>query len=301
MFRSIAQQVQQRQRDKENGVKHTPLHTLQECCEAAGIDPRAFGRWANKYPDAPQPALQHGKAAWKAGKKYYRKHEFVQWVNQVRQQKEKAMPDIKSALQQALAKTATEWAADDEAHHKIEPKKEKTMTVTVSATAPTSTPEKKDGRIKSNVSRITFNFVRDNPGMHHDQVVERLSGQGLNANSVSALIYQMLRVRLFVADANGNLSAVVKDYVPIPSSLIRKKKSKAKAAPAPVAAGLASIAPVVTVDAPLPRKHIEIVNTRTGEVFNPRKEEWTVESVIGSLSVRQALAVYMELKQIFGE
>jgi hypothetical protein len=211
------------------------------------------------------------------------------------------MPDIKSALQQALAKTATEWAADDEAHHKIEPKKEKTMTVTVSATAPTSTPEKRDGRIKSNVSRITFNFVRDNPGMHHDQVVERLSGQGLNANSVSALIYQMLRVRLFVADANGNLSAVVKDYVPIPSSLIRKKKPKAKAAPAPVAAGLASIAPVVTVDAPLPRKHIEIVNTRTGEVFNPRKEEWTVESVIGSLSVRQALAVYMELKQIFGE
>lgn len=213
------------------------------------------------------------------------------------------MPDIKSALQQALAKTATEWAADDEAHHKIEPKKEKTMTVTVSATAPTSTPEKRDGRIKSNVSRITFNFVRDNPGMHHDQVVERLTGQGLNANSVSALIYQMLRVRLFVADANGNLSAVVKDYVPIPSSLIRKKKSKAKAAPAPapVAAGLASIAPVVTVDAPLPRKHIEIVNTRTGEVINPRKEEWTVESVVDKLTVRQAMAVYDELRKIFGE
>lgn len=312
MFRSIAQQVQQRQRDKANGVKHTPLHTLQECCEAVGIDPRAFGRLANKYPDAPQPALQHGKAAWKAGKKYYRKHEFVQWVNQVRQQKEKAMPDIKTALQQALEKTrqqtiamaATEWAADDETHQKIEPvqatpPKENPMTVTVSATTPTLAKP-----ATTNLSRTTFEYVRDNPGVKMDAVMSALEGRGFKGSSVSSLIYQMIKVRLIVADPNGKLTAVVSEYVPIQTSMIRKRKAKAKdkAKAKPVlAAGLASIAPVVTVDAPIQRKHIEIVNTRTGEIINPRKEEWTVESVVDKLNVRQAMAVYDELRKIFGE
>lgn len=219
------------------------------------------------------------------------------------------MPDIKSALEKALSKTAQAWAEDDEAHHEIKPQQEKTMTV--SATAPTSTTEKKDGRIKSNVSRITFNFVRDNPGMHHDHVVERLSGQGFNANSVSALIYQMLRVRLFVADANGKLSSVLKEYVPIPASLIRKKKPKAKTPPVLDAAH----ARMPRVFDPAPKsKQVTIVNTRTGEVINPKPEgiaalpttnaptpaAWTVESVVDKLNVRQAMAVYDELRKIFG-
>jgi len=216
------------------------------------------------------------------------------------------MPDIKTALQQALAKTATEWAADDEAHHKIEPKQEKTMTVTVSATTPTPaapaapapTPAKP---ATTNLSRTTFELIRDNPGLTMGVAMTVLEKKGFKPSSVSSLIYQMIKVRLIVADPNGKLTAVVSEYVPIQTSMIRKRKAKAKdkAKAKPVlAAGLASIAPVA---APLPRKHIEIVNTRTGEVFNPRKEEWTVESVIGSLNVRQAMAVYDELRKIFGE
>jgi hypothetical protein len=297
--------------DKANGVKHTPLHTLQECCEEAGIDPRIFGRYAAQFPNAPQPVFNHAKNVARGAVKYYRKHEFVQWVNQVIKQKEKAMPDIKSALEKALSQTVNSWAADDEAHHKIEPQQEKT--VTVSATAPTSTTEKKDGRIKSNVSRITFNFVRDNPGLNLEQVVERLSAQGFNANSVSALIYQMLRVRLFVADASGNLSAVVKEYVPIPSSLIRKKKPKAKTPPVVEA----TPARIPRVFDPAPKsKQVTLVNKRTGEIINARPAPagiallpttnatpavaWSVESVIGGLNVRQAMAVYDELRKIFG-
>ena len=218
------------------------------------------------------------------------------------------MPDIKTALQQALAQTrqqtiamaAMDWAADDEAHQKIEPKQEKTMTVTVSATTPTPATTTLS---RPNLSRITFEYVRDNPGVKMDAVMAALEGRGFKGSSVSSLIYQMIKVRLIVADPNGKLTAVVSEYVPIQTSMIRKRKAKAKdkvKAKPVVAAGLASIAPVVTVDAPLPRKHVEIVSTRTGEVINPRKEEWTVESVIGSLNVRQAMAVYDELRKIFG-
>jgi hypothetical protein len=283
----IVWQFRQRQRDRENGVKHTPLHTLQECCEAAGIDHRAFGRYAAKYPDAPKPVLQHEKTRWKAGKKYYRKHEFVQWVNQVRQQKEKAMPDIKTALQQALAKTANTWAADDEAHQKIEPVKTETPEEN---TMPTT---KQDHRITNNVSRATFEFVRDNPGMTIDEITNALVARGFKANSVSSLCYQMMRVRLVVADANGKLTAVVREYAPIQANK-RRRKATAKVAK-PVAKP-----EVVQEAAPAQRKYVEITSKRTGEVINPRKEEWTVDSVIGGLNVRQAMAVYDELRGIFG-
>jgi hypothetical protein len=275
-YESVAQTWARYHHNKANGVKHTPLHTLQECCEEAGIDPRVFGRYAAKYPGAPQPVIQHEKTRWKNGKKYYRKHEFVQWVNQVRQQKEKAMPDIKTALQQALAKTATEWAADDEAHHNTEPV-QVTTPKEITMQAPVAT----------NASRSAFEFIRDNPGVNMEAVVSALKERGFKPHTVSSLVYQMLKVRLVVADTNGKLTAVVREYVPIQTSLRRKAKAK------PVVAAVAA-------PAPTPRKHVEIVNTRTGEVLNPRKEEWTVESVIGNLNVRQALAVYMELRTVFG-
>jgi len=295
MQRDIVYQTQNRLRDIANGVKHTPLHTFQECCEAAGIDHRVFGRLAAKHPDAPKPVLEHAKTAWKAGKKYYRKHEFVQWVNQFRQQKEKAVPDIKSALEKALAQTANAWAADDEAHKQIQPQQENEMPV-----------EQQTERMNTNISRTTFDFIRDNPGLTNQEVTARLAAHGFKGTTVSSLAYQMLRVRLIVADEEGKLTAAVREYVPIQTSQMRKARKKTKAKP-------------VQDVAPTPRKHIEIVNTRTGEVLNPKPAgiaslpaklvttalyttpaEWSVESVIGGLNVRQAMAVYAELRNIFG-
>jgi len=306
MHNSIVRQIQLHQRDKANGVKHTPLHTLQECCEAAGIDYRWFGRMAAKHADAPKPVLEHAKNRWKSGKKYYRKHEFVQWVNQVRKQKEKAMPDIKTALEKALSQTANAWAADDEAHQNIQPKQEKTLIV-----APT--PEKTDKRITNNVSRTTFHYIRDNPGLTIDQVTNRLVAQGFNANSVSSLCYQMARVRLIVADANGKLTAVVKDYAPIQQP--RRRKVKATPAKAQVKAPVK--APVKAQPTP-DRKHVTIINTRTGEVINPKPSAgiaalptkattapqinaaWDAETLLNNLSIKQARALYDELRKIFG-
>lgn len=218
------------------------------------------------------------------------------------------MPDIKTALQQALAKTATEWAADDEAHQQIQ-KQEKPVTISVSTTDPTpsSTAEvKKDGRVTNNVSRTTFEYIRDNPGLTIEQVTSRLVAQGFKENSVSSLCYQMIKVRLVVADANGKLTSVVQQYAPIQTTK-RRRKVKAVKAPTPT-------------PAKPERKQVTLVNTRTGEVLNPKPAagiaalpnqaattasyatpaEWTVDSVIGSLNVRQAMAVYAELRKIFG-
>lgn len=280
---TITQMVQQRNRDKANGVKHTPLHTLQECCEEAGISPVWFGRHAAHDPDAPQPVLSTPQTAWRAKKKYYRKHEFVQWVNQVRQQKEKAMPDIKTALQAALAKTANEWAAEDEAHHKTEPTKETTMQVTESPKPYFTTT--------NNVCRATFEAILRNPGKSRKQVIEALLEGGYKDTSTSTLIGQMIKQN-HVRESNGLLYAVNTDYKPLKGSKawakLQAKQQGNEQAP--------------------PRKHVEITSKRTGKVINPRPapapapttREWTVDSVISSLNVRQAMAVYDELRKIFG-
>lgn len=291
---TVMRMFQKRNEDKANGVKRGPLHTLQECCEAAEIEPRVFGRWAAQHAGAPQPVLETSQQSWQAKKKYYCKREFVQWVNQIRQQKEKAMPDIKTALQQALAKTATEWAADDTAHKQIEPQQEKAMTTETISVSVTDTSEA-DKRVTNNVSRTTFYYVRDNPGQTAAQVTTALMAAGFKATSVTSLIAQMLRMRLVMQDDNGGLTATVKEYIPIQSAPKAGRKKPA--------------APVQK------RKYVKLVNPKTGEVLNPQHapaptpaptsfatpDKWTVDSVIGHLNVRQAMAVYMELKAIFGE
>jgi hypothetical protein len=310
---TVSQMFKRYHDDKKNGVKHMPLHTLQECCEEAGIDPRMFGRYAAQFPGAPQPAVTHGKTLARSATKYYRKHEVVQWVKQIRQQKEKAMPDIKTALEKALAKTANAWAEDDLAHQQIK-QQDKPMTTSISATSSvpintlSPTPPVRTYE-RNNVSRITFEYIRDNPGLTVDQVTSALVEQGFKENSVSSLCYQMMRVRLVVADANGKLTSVVQQYAPIQLAPRKRKakpaaKTKAKPTAKPVVDAAPAPAPTrIQRDLsglPLLRKHVEITNTRTGEVINPRKEEWSVESVIGSLNVRQAMAVYDELRKIFG-
>lgn len=268
-YESVAQ-MSKRQRDhKASGVKHSPLHTLQECCEEAGVTPQWFGRYAAQDPDAPQVVLHHAKAAWKAGKKYYRKHEFVQWVNKVRQQKEKAMPDIKTALEKALAQTANAWAADDEAHQQVQPQQiEPQQEKTVTTTTPNAVP---------NASRTTFEFIRDNPGLTNAQVTARLAAQGFKEKTVSSLAYQMLRVRLVVADEAGRLTAVVREYVPIQTSSQRKKKAKPKAKP----------------------QAVSVPETVKVSVFDPVPvKEWTPNDVINKLTLPQAMALFKALRNI---
>jgi hypothetical protein len=194
------------------------------------------------------------------------------------------MPDIKTALEEALKKTATAWAADDEAHQTIEPQQEKAMTMTV---------EQHDKRVTNNVSRVTFYFIRDHAGMTTEQVVKTLMEQGFKATSVSSLIAQMLRIRMVMADDQGRLSAVIKEYIPIHSMATRASGKKHTRTPRP--------------EVSYERKQVTLVSPATGEVLNAKPvsyatpSDWTVDSVIGSLNVRQAMAVYSELRKIFGE
>ena len=133
--------------------------------------------------------------------------------------------------------------------------------------------------VTNNVSRTTFNYIRDNAGVTRAEATIALEHAGFNSGSVTSLIGQMLKNRL-IRNENDGLYANQKEYTPLkqlPPAYTRTKKR----AYAPRKEMLAAGRPFIPVlGAPL---------------------EWSAEAVIDKLSVKQAMAVYGELRKIFGE
>lgn len=87
----------------------------------------------------------------------------------------------------------------------------------------------------NNVTRTTFNIIRDNPGITKKHAVQKLTASNFNPTSTSSLIAQMLKQRL-VRDEDGKLYANFPEYTPLKSrsNLNRKTvQTKPKASSAP--------------------------------------------------------------------
>lgn len=139
--------------------------------------------------------------------------------------------------------------------------------------------------VTNNVTRATFDHIRDNPGKTRSGVAASLIALGYNASSVTSLIGQMTRQRLVREEDAGKLYTNQKEYTPIKRTQLPKPKRVAK----PKAVAVA--APKWTPPEILPMPPVRPT---------PAPAEWSVESVIGGLNVRQAMAVYDELRKIFG-
>jgi len=166
-------------------------------------------------------------------------------------QQEKNVPDLKTELKKIINQT-----------------EEKT-------TMPNSHPN-----ITNNVTRATFDYIRDNPGLTRNTITATLIAKGYNPKSVTSLIGQMTRQRLIRVEG-GKFFANQQEYTPIKRKFppLTKRVVKTKSAPRPkwTPPEVPAMPPVISAPA-----------------------EWSVESVIGSLNVRQAMAVYDELRKIFG-
>jgi hypothetical protein len=159
------------------------------------------------------------------------------------------MPDLKSEL----SKVITSWNTD--------------MPTT------NTTPTTINGRaVKTNSTRTTFNYVRDNPGLTSTEATNALHKMGVPRGSSTSLLSIMVGRGNLRKAADGKLFAVQREYVPI-------KKTKSKAPPPAVVA----VAPPKPVE-PTPQ-----INS-----------EWDVEVMLNNLSIKQARALYDELRKIFG-
>ena len=81
----------------------------------------------------------------------------------------------------------------------------------------------------NNVTKATFNFIRDNSGCARNDAIRLLVVQGHKKSSVSSLIGQMLRQGHIWKDSDGLLRPNGKEYTPIKSSkTIAKREAKVK-------------------------------------------------------------------------
>jgi len=172
--------------------------------------------------------------------------------------------DLKSALQKAiekranplLTKTLDEWEQDEQNYMNKQP------------AAPFS--------VTNNVTRATFNYVRDNIGttVH---TVEALVAQGFKKSSVTSLITQMLCQGMIKKNAQGLLYTDLKEYTPLKNN----KKTKRK---------------VVIIKRRAPSEGIAALKAEPTPVIKP---PWTPAEVLDKLTVIQARALYDELMRIF--
>lgn len=210
------------------------------------------------------------------------------------------MPDIQTALKSALSQTLQQW--DDDGEQAPQPLTIST-TINNSVSAPSQgIPMLNQHKITNNVSRTTFNYVKNNPGSTRQEIIKALEYQGFSKGSISSLLAQMRRSKM-VHDTNGLWYADVKDYEPIKNlGYIKKKANAQKKAttgigallreklentPMPSQAALDAAARAME-PAPMPKRMISLVRTKTPH------------DILKDMTVYQAYELYVHLKQMFG-
>jgi len=221
------------------------------------------------------------------------------------------MPDIQTAFKTALSKTLVEWDDDDEA-----PPPSSKQPVSASVPQPSQNiqgiPMTKVFNVTNNVSRATFNYIKDNPGSTRKEVIKALSHEGYSEGSVSSLIAQMVRNKL-IHVTNDLYYADVDEYRPLKSLKAIKKmeamaepkpkrkytkrtesgigallREKLEAMPNPSQDALDAAAYAMGGHEPAPKRVIALVRHKSPE------------SVLKDMTVYEAHALYVHLKQMFG-
>ncbi len=88
---------------------------------------------------------------------------------------------------------------------------------------------KKTFNITNNISRVTFDYIKNNPGSTRKEIIEALEHLGFAGGSTSSLIAQMRRNQM-VHETNNAYYADIPEYRPI-KSLKALKKLQAPIAP----------------------------------------------------------------------
>jgi len=136
----------------------------------------------------------------------------------------------------------------------------------------------------SNVSRETFNYVRDNPKANTKHVCEALGKRGLNPNSVGSLLTQFVKQGQMARDHNNQYITLVPEYTPLKST--KKFRSEGK-----------RTNKIVQIKTKTPSAGIAALKVDTTPKVKP---SWDVDTVLDTMSILQARTLYDALKKIFG-
>lgn len=214
------------------------------------------------------------------------------------------MPDIQTAFKQALTQTLADWDDEGEAPS-VRP-------VSTSFSQPTNPaqaiPMKKTFNISNNISRVSFDYIKNNPGSTRKEIIEALDHQGFNSGSTSSLIAQMRRNKM-IHEKDNLYYADIEEYRPLKSL---KAIQKMEAASAPPKRKYEKKA--VTGIGALLREKLEgepsqaaldaaaraMAPAETNRRFTSLVRNREPQDVLKDMTVYQAHELYVHLKQMFG-
>ena len=177
------------------------------------------------------------------------------------------MPDLKSALQSAL----NEWNQPETATVQAQPKPNLPPFFTRT----------------TDVTRETFNYVRDNPHRTTREIRNALVVQGHKESSVSALLSQMSRTGIITREKDGTYWTNAREYSPVKLSKLRKARTT----------------PTPTVRSPKPkvvltRKEATITPSPAPVAPAPRVVN-SIDELISTLTIAQAKELFDKLRKMF--
>jgi len=164
------------------------------------------------------------------------------------------MPDIKTALSGVLS----EWELDNQQQEK-------------------QVKHVPHFKVSNNVTRATFDFVKNNPHQSCKTICAALEKQGYKPSSIGSLLTQFVKNGLCMRDANSNYTAIANEYTPIKVRKQIKATQVIEKAKTTRGEGIAALSPQPMV-----------------------KTAWDVETVINNIGLKQAHALYRELHTYFG-
>lgn len=215
------------------------------------------------------------------------------------------MPDMQTALSNALKNTINNWEKDD------------MQTTQVNTQGVNYDTRKKLFGVTNNVTRATFEFIKKHPNLTNAEICADMEKMGYKESSVGSLLAQFAKQGLAERDDRGRYITIVPEYRPL-----KAKKKVAKVVPAPVevkvkrkytkrAQGVAGIGALL-------REKLEAMPTPSqdaldaaayamgGVVTHGAKRATTIirsrtpEDIVNNMTVYEARALYVHLKQLFG-
>lgn len=143
--------------------------------------------------------------------------------------------------------------------------------------------------VTNNVSRVTFEYVRDNSPKTNMEICNALEAQGYKRTSVSSLLSQMVIVGLLKRDALGKYWALESEYRSFSINTYRKARAAGKSSrkPKPVAQtrAMKNYLPKTEAPAPVSQPEVKVCNS--------------VEDLLNTLTVAQARELFDRLKKMF--
>jgi predicted transcriptional regulator len=135
------------------------------------------------------------------------------------------------------------------------------------------------------VTRATFDYVKNNPQKVCKDICVALEKDGYKPSSIGSLLTQFVKNGLCIRDEQGRYTAKANEYSPIKV----RKQLKAKQAKQVIEKAKATRGQGIAALSPQPTPRVAPVVTA-----------WDADTIINNIGLKQARALYDELKKIFG-